>query len=254
MTSILRSTRSRLVERLVYHLRHDTATALTGTVTTNGTTSVVGSGTDFQTDFAAGDTIYIWGEGPRTVASVESDTALTLTVAAVSTASGLAHSGAPGLFEYTGGAVGTGTIDAPQYEPRIEAWPVEAISETLRTTPFIVVQAVRPSGIFEAFPTGYNEPLYELMATLFIRTEPRRLEAGVLNSDDAYLHMRNVAISGENPHVPGKLLDPDNTARALNIHIVGINEEQPQRFKDVTLYPLRIGYVCREDIRTGELT
>jgi len=253
MSSIVRSTRSRLCERLAYLYRHDVATALTGTVTTNGTTAVVGSGTTFTTDYAAGDLIQIAGEQPLVVDSVTNATALVLTTAATTTGGSKAHTNAQGLFEYFGGIIGSGSIDTPQTAARIQVWPVEALGEGLHLRPSLMIQAARQATIYEGFPTGVDMNAYEIVATMFVTTEPRELVAGELNTDDAFLHLRDVALNGENPSAPGKLLDPDNTARALNVFLGAIKEGQPQRFKDVTLYPLHLTYVCRENIRTGAL-
>ena len=60
----------------------------TGTVTTAGTTALVGSGTYF-TDYHVGDKITVSGETERTIATITSDTALTVTVAFSTTASAL---------------------------------------------------------------------------------------------------------------------------------------------------------------------
>ncbi len=63
-----------------------------GTVTTNGTTAIVGSSTTFTTTFQAGDTILINGEtNPGTVASITDNTHLTLVNTAATSASGLAY-------------------------------------------------------------------------------------------------------------------------------------------------------------------
>ena len=69
--------------------------AIAGTVATNGTTAVVGSATSFTTAFAVGQSIYISGEGTRTIAAIADNTHLTLTVAASTTAPGLTASPEP---------------------------------------------------------------------------------------------------------------------------------------------------------------
>lgn len=58
-----------------------------GTVTTAGTTALTGSSTKF-TDYRAGDKITVSGETVRTIDTITSDTALTVTVAFSNTASG----------------------------------------------------------------------------------------------------------------------------------------------------------------------
>jgi len=63
-----------------------------GTVTTNGTTALVGSSTTFTTTFQVGDTILINGESnPGTIASITDNTHLTLASTAATSASGLAY-------------------------------------------------------------------------------------------------------------------------------------------------------------------
>ncbi len=51
-----------------------------GTVTTNGTSTLTGSGTNF-TDYNVGDTVLVSGETVRTIATIVSDTSLTVTLA-----------------------------------------------------------------------------------------------------------------------------------------------------------------------------
>lgn len=59
-----------------------------GTVATAGTTTLTGTGTYF-TDYQVGDTILVSGETVRTIATITSDTVLTVTVAFSTTASAL---------------------------------------------------------------------------------------------------------------------------------------------------------------------
>jgi len=59
-----------------------------GTVATNGDTTLSGTGT-FFTDYKAGDTILVSGETVRTIDTITSDTALTVTSAFSTTSSGL---------------------------------------------------------------------------------------------------------------------------------------------------------------------
>ena len=72
---------------------NDTLPAATGsgTVTTNATTTLTGIGTHFTTELRAGDTLNIPGEAGPSVASIESDTSLTLGSAAATTATNLAY-------------------------------------------------------------------------------------------------------------------------------------------------------------------
>ena len=59
-----------------------------GTVATTGTTTLTGTSTYF-TDYAVGDTILVSGETVRTIATITSNTVLTVTVAFTNTASSL---------------------------------------------------------------------------------------------------------------------------------------------------------------------
>jgi len=72
----------------VSNFRSDiTALAQPGTVATTGTTALTGTDTYF-TDYRVGDTIVVSGETVRTIDTITSDTALTVTVAFSNTASG----------------------------------------------------------------------------------------------------------------------------------------------------------------------
>lgn len=62
-----------------------------GTVATNGSTTLTGTGTNFLSVYQAGDSIYVDGETVRTIASITSDTSLVSTVAFSTTASALKH-------------------------------------------------------------------------------------------------------------------------------------------------------------------
>jgi hypothetical protein len=62
----------------------------TGTVTTNGTTTLTGSGTKFLRDFNVGDQIFVTGETVRVVTNVGNDTTLTVSAPFSTSAAGLA--------------------------------------------------------------------------------------------------------------------------------------------------------------------
>lgn len=62
-----------------------------GTVTTNGTITLTGSGTNFLSTYHTGDLIYVDGETVRTVAAVASNTSLTVTVAFSTSTGSLKH-------------------------------------------------------------------------------------------------------------------------------------------------------------------
>ena len=66
---------------------YETAPNETGTVATSATTTLTGTDTTF-TDYRVGDTILVSGETSRTIATITSDTSLTVTVAFSNTASG----------------------------------------------------------------------------------------------------------------------------------------------------------------------
>ncbi len=83
-----------------------------GTVTTYGTTAIVGSGTSFTTTFQPGDSIMINGESNiGTIASITDNTHLTLYSAAATSASGLSYAryGYDRLDIKANGNVGIGT-------------------------------------------------------------------------------------------------------------------------------------------------
>lgn len=72
-----------------WSLTHKTATPNEpGTVATAGTTTLTGTSTNF-TDYTVGDTVLVEGETVRTIATITSDTVLTVTVAFSTTDSGL---------------------------------------------------------------------------------------------------------------------------------------------------------------------
>lgn len=66
---------------------YETAPNEPGTVATTGTTTLTGTGTYF-TDYQVGDQILVSGETVRTIATITSDTVLTVTAAFSNTASG----------------------------------------------------------------------------------------------------------------------------------------------------------------------
>ena len=63
----------------------------TGTVTTDGSITLTGTSTSF-TDYQAGDFIKLYGETQRTIATIVSDTSLTVSVAFSTSSSGLSYS------------------------------------------------------------------------------------------------------------------------------------------------------------------
>ncbi len=91
------------------------ATTGPGTVQTAGTTSLVGTGTQFTNTFKVGDTITVSGETIRTIATITDDTHLTVSVAFSTSVSGLTYTltGGNRLTVLGNGYVGIGTT-APQ--------------------------------------------------------------------------------------------------------------------------------------------
>ena len=88
-------------------------TTSSGSVTTNGTTALVGVGTQFTNTFKVGDTLTVSGETIRTIATITDDTHLTSTVAFSTTASGLSYTltGGTRLSVLGNGNVGIGTTN-----------------------------------------------------------------------------------------------------------------------------------------------
>jgi len=91
-------------------------TAGSGTVVTDGTITLTGTGTQFLNTFKVGDTITVSGETARTIATIASDTSLTVTVAFSTTASGLSYTLAGGnrLSVLGNGNVGIGTTSSSE--------------------------------------------------------------------------------------------------------------------------------------------
>ena len=85
---------------------------ITGTVATNGTTTVTGTGTAFDTELKVGDYIVIAGETVRQVKAIASATSLTVSVACSTTASGKAVTAKSQLNKpiYLGATSGTGAF------------------------------------------------------------------------------------------------------------------------------------------------
>jgi hypothetical protein len=115
-----------------------------GTVETNGTTTLTGTGTVFERSFVVGDTISVAGETDRIVASIVSDTELTVTVAFTTTASGTAythyHWDISYAFDYihTIGSKGEGeTVQATQ-----SYWRIRVINVGTATTTYFRVAGV----------------------------------------------------------------------------------------------------------------
>lgn len=76
----------------IYRIYDGSSTARSGTITLNGTTEVVGSGTSFNTEFVVGDVIEVNGEA-RLVASISGSLLLTVGTAFAQSASGQEYSG-----------------------------------------------------------------------------------------------------------------------------------------------------------------
>jgi hypothetical protein len=138
-----------------------------GTVTTNGTTTLAGSGTKFLRDLKVVDQIWVVGETVRVVAAIASDISLTVTAAFSTTAAGLAFTqytwDITDTFNYyTRGGVGNSwTVQATAAYLRIRIKNVGAVTTTfirLFTALCPVVDAVPRSLCDQGFfKTGIHE-------------------------------------------------------------------------------------------------
>ena len=114
-----------------------------GTVETDGTTTLAGTNTVFERAFVVGDTISVAGETDRIVASIVSDTELTVTVAFSTSLSGLAYTHFHWDISYpfdflTNGGTGQGeTVQAT-----MAYWRLRVVNEGLATTTFFRVSGV----------------------------------------------------------------------------------------------------------------
>ncbi len=88
-----------------------------GTVTTNGTVTLTGVGTQFNNTFVAGDDIYVSGETIRTIATVDTDTSLTVGVAFSTSSVGHTYTldGGSRLSVLGNGNVGIGRNITPEF-------------------------------------------------------------------------------------------------------------------------------------------
>jgi len=118
-------------------------TAGYGTVATSGTTTLTGTGTQFTNTFKVGDTITVSGETVRTIATISSDTSLTVTVAFATSASSLSYAltGGDRFVVKGNGNVGIGTT-SPTAVLHLKAGtatanttPLKFTSGTSMTTP-----------------------------------------------------------------------------------------------------------------------
>lgn len=80
-----------------------------GTVTTNGTTSLVGDSDTVFLGLAAGDTIYVTGETARTISTITDNSNLTVTSAFYTSASSLSYYTIPTPLE-------SGVLPKPLYQ------------------------------------------------------------------------------------------------------------------------------------------
>jgi hypothetical protein len=97
-TTVLRSSYPMGVISLV---NNDYTTVSGGTVATNGSTVLTGTGTEFLSVFHVGDTILVTGETSRVITQVVDDSTLTVSSAFSTTASGLSVSITAGTIDIT---------------------------------------------------------------------------------------------------------------------------------------------------------
>jgi len=115
-----------------------------GTLETAGTTTLLGTDTVFERSFVVGDTISVEGETDRIVATIVSDTELTVTVAFTTTDTGLTYThyhwdiSYPFEFIYKEGQKGEGeTVQATN-----AYWRLRVVNEGPSTTTFFRVSGV----------------------------------------------------------------------------------------------------------------
>jgi len=201
-----------------------------GTVATNGSTTLTGTGTNFLSVYRTGDSIYVDGETVRTVDAVASDTSLTVTSTFSTTASSLKHKGktqiiyADTVIEYT-------NIDLAT---TFTVGSAHAGSDNIAVT--IVPQ------VFNAAPRGNR--LENLMGRVYVgnvRSAVSRDSAGALQGSD---QAGSVFVS--------KLLDPSKfTFSATRIAGEGDIINMPYGGGEVTdlkaqessMYAFKKGYI-----------
>ena len=115
-----------------------------GTVATNGTTTLTGTSTVFERAFVVGDTISVSGETDRVIATIVSDTELTVTSAFSTTDTGLTFThfhwdiSYPFDFIYKAGQKGEGeTVQATN-----AYWRLRVVNEGTAATTFFRVSGV----------------------------------------------------------------------------------------------------------------
>lgn len=147
-----------------------------GTVATNGTTTLVGSGTKFLRDLKVGDQIWVTGETVRVVTAIASDVSLTVSAAFSTTSSNLAFTHyAWDITDQLNFYVGIGG----------QGWTIQATSAYVRVrlknigvalTTFIRLQTVL-CPIVEAIPRAMSSEgnlkvgVYEVEGDLGVRQE-----------------------------------------------------------------------------------
>jgi hypothetical protein len=223
-----------------------------GTVTTNGTTTLTGSGTNFTSVYRTGDSIYVDGETVRTVSAVASDTSLTVTAAFSTSVGSLKHKSKTELI-YNGTTIEYTDIDLATTFTVASA---HAASDNTAVT--IVPQ------VFIAAPRGNR--IENLMGRVYVgnvRSAVSRDSAGALQGSD---QAGSVFVS--------KLLDPSTfTFSASRVAGEGdiINmpygggEVTDLKAQESTMYAFKEGYIesitytqdtndyaVREPLKTGK--
>jgi hypothetical protein len=121
---------------------------LTGTLTSDGTTAVTGSGTDFTAELANGDTINLQGE-TVVVSSIESDTAFTATAVVAAQTGSAYHTKQQFIRKWY-----MSTTDAEVVEPRCQYRVVGNTSDagstpTLQSVSFWYLPEPEPNWIID---------------------------------------------------------------------------------------------------------
>ena len=175
------------------------STVSIGTVVTNATITLTGTGTTFTNTFKVGDAITVSGETVRTIASITNDTSLTVSVAFATTTSALSYTlvGGNRLVVRGNGDVGIGT-----------ATPTERLD---------VVGNGKFSGSVTA--TSFTGTTANFSGNVGIGTAPAARRLTVASADSEQLVLTSTAAS----NLAGLFLNPANTTFSPFIGATGNN-------------------------------